>query len=336
MAEEYYSFEDVLKDLEIGEEELKRMVSEGELRAFRDENKMKFRRDDVESLRKGRTNEPTLILPVQQDDALSDQAETILDLDAASPVDEAGPALELPGEAAAAGSDTQDVTKQLDFTDTDITVADEQPVSEGGGDVEEGTTTEPLQLVEEGATEPVPTEGEGEPVGAAVAAPSRRGGRTIEITEADEEALEARRPHWVWSILLLVSFGITAYSGVYLYELLRIQGGRAAKPSGLTEGLAKKFTASTYADSVWHKRHWDKSYPPNKLPLVFSSKASWQFSAEELIEAKRGVPTEGPEGSRPVSPLDSQSTSVAPVAPAAPAAPAAPEAEKKDAPAEKK
>ena len=51
---DYFSFEDVMKELELGEEELKRMVSEGELRAFRDENKMKFKKEDVESLKKGR------------------------------------------------------------------------------------------------------------------------------------------------------------------------------------------------------------------------------------------------------------------------------------------
>ena len=40
---DYFGFEDVMSELELGEEELKRMVSEGELRAFRDENKMKFK-----------------------------------------------------------------------------------------------------------------------------------------------------------------------------------------------------------------------------------------------------------------------------------------------------
>jgi len=60
---DYFSFEDVMKELELGEEELKRMVSEGELRAFRDENKMKFKKEDVESLKKGRITEPTIILP---------------------------------------------------------------------------------------------------------------------------------------------------------------------------------------------------------------------------------------------------------------------------------
>src|SRR5438093_701315 len=60
---DYFSFEDVMRELELSEEDLKRMVSEGELRAFRDENKMKFKRDDVEHLKKGRITEPTIILP---------------------------------------------------------------------------------------------------------------------------------------------------------------------------------------------------------------------------------------------------------------------------------
>jgi hypothetical protein len=323
--EEYYSFEDVLKDLEIGEDELKRMVSEGELRAFRDENKMKFRRDDVENLRKGRTSEPTLILPAQDmgDGGGSDAAETILDLDAPAQDDEAGPAIELPGGEGAAGSDTQDVTKQLDFTDTDITVADE-PVTAEVGDVEEGTTTEPLQLVDEGATEAVPTEEEGEAVG--VAAAPRKRGRTIEITEADEEALEARRPSWIWSFILLVSFVVTTYAGFFTYDLLRIQSGRAAKPTGLTEKLAKMFTDSFYNDGQWKARiKIDRTTPPNTIPNVFSQTAPWQFTTKDREDAEKGIKIED----------SMKSSDRAPSGDATPAPTAAPAATEKKEGAEK-
>lgn len=51
MSEEFYSFDRALRDLQMDEEELKRLISEGEIRAFRDEDGMKFRREDVESLR---------------------------------------------------------------------------------------------------------------------------------------------------------------------------------------------------------------------------------------------------------------------------------------------
>ena len=49
--EEYVSLEKALKELRLKEEELKRLVSEGEIRAFRDADKMKFRREDIEKLK---------------------------------------------------------------------------------------------------------------------------------------------------------------------------------------------------------------------------------------------------------------------------------------------
>jgi hypothetical protein len=61
--DDFYLFEDVLKELELNESELKRMVSEGEIRAFRDADKIKFKKSDVDDLRKGKTTEPTVILP---------------------------------------------------------------------------------------------------------------------------------------------------------------------------------------------------------------------------------------------------------------------------------
>ena len=75
---DYFSFEDVMGELELSEEDLKRMVSEGELRAFRDENKMKFKREDVENLKKGRITEPTIILPTTPSQGATD--DTVLDL----------------------------------------------------------------------------------------------------------------------------------------------------------------------------------------------------------------------------------------------------------------
>ena len=62
MAIEYMSFEDVLGELQIDEEELKKLVSQGELRGFRDGLSMKFKKDDVLNLKQGRETEPTIIL----------------------------------------------------------------------------------------------------------------------------------------------------------------------------------------------------------------------------------------------------------------------------------
>ncbi len=52
MAEEgFYSFEEALTELHLKEEELKRLVSEGEIRAFRQGDTMRLRRADVHNLR---------------------------------------------------------------------------------------------------------------------------------------------------------------------------------------------------------------------------------------------------------------------------------------------
>jgi excisionase family DNA binding protein len=48
---QFFSFEEALKELRLKEEELKRLVSEGEIRAFREGDTMKLRRADVENLR---------------------------------------------------------------------------------------------------------------------------------------------------------------------------------------------------------------------------------------------------------------------------------------------
>lgn len=49
--DQFFSFEEALKELRLKEEELKRLVSEGEIRAFREGDTMKLRRADVETLR---------------------------------------------------------------------------------------------------------------------------------------------------------------------------------------------------------------------------------------------------------------------------------------------
>lgn len=48
--EDFISFEKALRELKMRSEELKKLVSEGEIRAFRDGGSMKFRKEDVASL----------------------------------------------------------------------------------------------------------------------------------------------------------------------------------------------------------------------------------------------------------------------------------------------
>jgi len=51
VADEFYSFDEALRELKLKEEELKRLVSEGEIRAFRKGDTMKLRKADVDNLR---------------------------------------------------------------------------------------------------------------------------------------------------------------------------------------------------------------------------------------------------------------------------------------------
>lgn len=59
--DDFISFEKALRDLRMHSEELKKLVSEGDIRAFRDGDSMKFRREDLESLRKDRGGETELV-----------------------------------------------------------------------------------------------------------------------------------------------------------------------------------------------------------------------------------------------------------------------------------
>lgn len=49
--ENTFSFQEALNELHLEEEELKRLVSEGEIRAFRDGDDMRLRKEDVDTLR---------------------------------------------------------------------------------------------------------------------------------------------------------------------------------------------------------------------------------------------------------------------------------------------
>lgn len=49
--EDTFSFQEALNELHLEEEELKRLVSEGEIRAFREGEDMRLRKEDVETLR---------------------------------------------------------------------------------------------------------------------------------------------------------------------------------------------------------------------------------------------------------------------------------------------
>ncbi|MDP6539552.1 MAG: hypothetical protein QF410_08385 [Planctomycetota bacterium] len=92
MAEEdFFSFDEALSELRLKEEELKRLVSEGEIRAFREGDTMRLRRGDVEALRDELSGDIVDVgsgdeeLVFEDEDALGDKAgmatEEISDVD---------------------------------------------------------------------------------------------------------------------------------------------------------------------------------------------------------------------------------------------------------------
>lgn len=146
---EFMSFEDALKELRLKEEELKRLVSEGEIRAFREGETMKLRKSDVQNLRGelsggevvelGGANEELVF----EDDSDMDagmateeiaQADTILeedveDVGAAEPVAAArGPRRAAPSRAAVVEEETEGMGMRIALIATTVVLVLGLPV----------------------------------------------------------------------------------------------------------------------------------------------------------------------------------------------------------------
>lgn len=85
MPDGFMSYQDALDELLLSEDELNDLVASGELRGFRDGDEVRFKREDVLTLKKSRETEPTIILSETQAEALgSYDDEAVLDLDSLS------------------------------------------------------------------------------------------------------------------------------------------------------------------------------------------------------------------------------------------------------------
>jgi hypothetical protein len=62
MPGEFFTFKEVLQELQIDQNELQRLITQGEIRAYRDASGLKFKDEDVARLKKARETEPTVIL----------------------------------------------------------------------------------------------------------------------------------------------------------------------------------------------------------------------------------------------------------------------------------
>ena len=300
---DYFSFDEVLSELDLSEDDLKRMVSEGELRAFRDENKMKFKREDVQHLRKGHVSEPTIILPSTPGSQGGN--ETVLDLDIGQETAELTDAVEASSPAAAgeemgviefaeepdAPADTglADDSATLELDEADLQISEDTEISVDSDDtfieeeesVDTGLTTEPLGLADETLEAEVVEDGDTEETEASPAAKKKKkkkdkkkGRRapamaTTGASAGIEEEIEAQRPHWIWTILMLLAFVSTTFSGLFFYDLMRQESGKSDQPLNLSTDIATFVLEQFWEDPEWtkfHTREYIKPPPTEKLP----------------------------------------------------------------------
>ena len=179
---EFYSFDEVLRQLSIDENRLKRLVSEGEIRAFREGDQMKFKRSEIDTLagrsgRSGQTSETSLTEISLEDDSSptvsvsKGKGDTLKD-----------DLLDEPDLRERGGMRTAEISSQDTFIDQ-------------GGDV--GMSTEPIDFTEE--------QGEAEEVKDIAAGKAGGAKRPMQRVVLDEEVSSP-----LWSAIL----GLTLAIGV--------------------------------------------------------------------------------------------------------------------------
>ncbi len=130
---EFYNFDEVLRQLNIDENRLKRLVSEGEIRAFREGGNMKFKRNEIDGLagragRGGQTSETSLT-----EISLEDDSQPTVNVGAGGGDTLSDDLLEEPDLTATGGLQTAEISSQDTFIDQ--------------GDV--GMSTEPIDFTED-------------------------------------------------------------------------------------------------------------------------------------------------------------------------------------------
>jgi len=230
---EFYSFEDVMQELQIDEDELKRLISAGELRGFRDGDEIKFRKDDVLKLKKSRETEPTIILsdsdqvrvPEGEDELIVDESaskDTVVNIDVFE-TEEVSPLT----------TDDSDIPTvdipTFEEGATDFVLADEQPVEISGISGAAGGPKRPrsddaaatmIDTAPAAGTAPatfdlVEERGEFE------AGMPEGGGRISRSARLRAMTIKKKRGHPVSTVLLFLSSVIMIVPGAIIYNWVR-------------------------------------------------------------------------------------------------------------------
>lgn len=240
-SDEFYTFEEALKELKVYEDDLKKMVSEGELTAFKDEDKLKFRREDIEAKKSENITDPTVVVE-------PDESEIPI-----SPTDETFVEETSNVETADSGSDTDihvpDLMEEADVTTPIDSI--EETVADLG--IEEASPDETIIDTNATATvseEAVPGEAVPEDLGQTVqikpkaVRPRKRISRFAapalekEIVYPEAISVAAPIPKFktpvMFIVLLVGGLLFLIFVGSFIGDSLRISSGRGKYPIGIT------------------------------------------------------------------------------------------------------
>ena len=200
---EFFTFDEVLSKLNIDETKLKRLVSEGEIRAFREGDQMKFRRSDVENLDVvgAHSEEETGVIDLS---AGSDSSETLTD----DLIFDEGDDLDLSADA---GMATAEISSQDTLVDEEI-----------------GLSTEPLGIDAADMTEVVEPDDEG---GVALQASKSR--------RPDRQPVAEQQPSdVVWALVMTVTAVFMLLGAIVV---LGIRDSANGQPPEMATKLADTF-----------------------------------------------------------------------------------------------
>jgi len=242
-SDEFFTFDEVIKELKITEDELKKMVSEGEIRAFKDEDKMKFKKADIDAKKSDHITEPTVILPPGEVEFPPASEEGVfIEEDTTSNIGAT--------EEMSIGSDTDIHIPGL-LEESEVTTPVE-PAQDAGATVEEEISSAET-IAEDEAVEAIPEE-----LMETVAErtkgikPKKKLSRFISQPTAKEPVSMAAAPFApayipkfktpaVFIILLGVSLLFLFLIGSFLSDSLRISSNRGKLPVGFTSELGQVF-----------------------------------------------------------------------------------------------
>jgi hypothetical protein len=246
-SDDFFTFDEVLKELQLSEDELKKMVSEGEIRAFKDEDRMKFKKADVTNKKPEHITEPTVILPPDDSEipAAGDDA-TFIEEDTTSSIQSA--------EELSIGGDN-DINIPGLIEEADVTTPIEPIPDDIGATVPEEQIEIAETISEEGLADNIPaemTETIAEAAPAAkpksrmsrfASAPQPAAASTPQAYPEMPVSVAMPLPKFKTPIIFIVFLGVIllfmTIIGSFMADALRISSGRGKFPTGLTRDFGQ-------------------------------------------------------------------------------------------------